>query len=211
MTAKRAIAYYRTSSAVNVGPDKDSEKRQRDAVSSYAERNGIEIAAEYYDAAVSGTDSVGDRPEFSRMLSFIAQEGVEMVLVENASRFARDLIVQLTGHAMLKKAGITLIPVDAPDHFTNETPTAILIRQVLGAVAEFGKSCTVDQLRQARDRIRRETGRCEGRKPVPLEIVKAACDLRAGGLSYRKVASELVRSGHRQYGAESIRRMTKED
>jgi|SoiMetStandDraft_2_1073263.scaffolds.fasta_scaffold339425_1 hypothetical protein len=31
-----AVAYYRTSSAGNVGADKDSEKRQREAVQSYA-------------------------------------------------------------------------------------------------------------------------------------------------------------------------------
>jgi hypothetical protein len=41
------------------------------------------------------------------------------VLAENASRFARDLIVQLTGHALLPEHDIELIPVDAPSHFTD--------------------------------------------------------------------------------------------
>ena len=38
-----AVAYYRTSSAGNVGADKDSEKRQREAVQSYAKAHGFEI------------------------------------------------------------------------------------------------------------------------------------------------------------------------
>ena len=38
--------------------------------------------------------------------------------MENTSRFARDLIVQETGVAMLKGAGFTLIAVDDPDAFT---------------------------------------------------------------------------------------------
>ena len=42
-----AVAYYRTSSAGNVGADKDSEKRQRDAVHAYARDNGFEIVQEY--------------------------------------------------------------------------------------------------------------------------------------------------------------------
>jgi DNA invertase Pin-like site-specific DNA recombinase len=69
------------------------------------------------------------------MMAFCGNGGPKVVLVENASRFARDLIVQLTGHEMMKKAGIELIPVDAPDFFTDPTPTAEMVRQILGAVA----------------------------------------------------------------------------
>jgi hypothetical protein len=52
-----ALAYLQTSSAANVGTDKDSEKRQRQSVESFAKRGGFEIIAEFYDAAVSGADS----------------------------------------------------------------------------------------------------------------------------------------------------------
>jgi len=47
----------------------------------------------------------------------------------------------------------------------DDDPTRVLIRQVLGAVAQFEKSVIVAKLRAARVRKRRETGRCEGRKP----------------------------------------------
>ena len=57
-TRTPAVAYLRTSSAANVGADKDSEHRQRAAVQAFVKRAGFEIAAGdwYYDAAVSGAE-----------------------------------------------------------------------------------------------------------------------------------------------------------
>jgi hypothetical protein len=43
----KAVAYFRTSSATNVGPDKDSLKRQRAAVVTFAKSAGYEIAEEF--------------------------------------------------------------------------------------------------------------------------------------------------------------------
>jgi hypothetical protein len=51
------------------------------------------------------------------------------IIVESPDRFARDLTVQLTGHDFLKSLGITLIPATSPDHFIEDTPTAVLVRQ----------------------------------------------------------------------------------
>jgi len=39
-------------------------------------------------------------------------------------RFARDLIVQETGHRMLKGKGIEIIAADSPTAFVDVTPTA---------------------------------------------------------------------------------------
>src|SRR5262249_13698565 len=136
MAGKRidAIAYLRTSSAANVGSDKDSDKRQRAAIASFAKAHGYRIVDEFYDAAVSGADPVTDRPGFKAMLDRIAGNGVRVVLVESPDRFARDLAVQLTGHDYLRSLGVELVPTSAPDFFTTDTPTAVLVRQVLGAV-----------------------------------------------------------------------------
>src|SRR5215213_8802510 len=115
-----AVAYLRTSSATNV--EGDSAERQLAAIQSYTRRNGIEVVAEFYDAAVSGADPIDEREGFRALLERIEGNGVRMVLVENASRFARDLMVQLAGHARLQSMGIELVPVDAPTHFTDPTP-----------------------------------------------------------------------------------------
>ena len=58
---REAAAYYRTSSAANVGEDKDSLKRQQASVQAYAAANGVRIVREAYDAVVSGTDPIDQR------------------------------------------------------------------------------------------------------------------------------------------------------
>jgi hypothetical protein len=64
MTRKKipAVAYLRTSSPTNasIGNDKDSDKRQRAAITGFAGSNGYEIVAEFYDV-VSGADPIGER------------------------------------------------------------------------------------------------------------------------------------------------------
>jgi DNA invertase Pin-like site-specific DNA recombinase len=50
--------------------------------------------------------------------------------------------------------GVSLVAVDSPQAFVDDRPTAKLIRQILGAVAEFDKAMTVGKLRGARDRKR---------------------------------------------------------
>ncbi len=95
----KAVAYLRTSSAANVGADKDSEKRQRPAITAYAKSARFEIAAEdwFYDPAVSGADPIETRPGFNRLLNRIEGNGVRVVIIEDASRFARDLMTQELG------------------------------------------------------------------------------------------------------------------
>ena len=164
-----AIAYYRTSSAQNVGEDKDSKKRQRAAVEAYAKSQRIQIVSEFYDTAVAGKKNIEDREAMAELLLFAEEENISMVLVESADRFARDLMVQEIGFRMLKEKGIHLVPVNAPDLFLDGDPTRKLIRQVLGAVAEFEKENLVLKLRAARQRKKRLTGKkVEGRKSVTV-------------------------------------------
>jgi DNA invertase Pin-like site-specific DNA recombinase len=98
-----AFAYLRTSSAANVGPDKDSDRRQSQAIEAFAKRAGYVIEGEFYDAAVSGSDAIEARPGFAGMLEAIEGNGVRTIIVETANRFARDLIVQETGYRMLRE------------------------------------------------------------------------------------------------------------
>jgi DNA invertase Pin-like site-specific DNA recombinase len=141
-----AVAYLRTSSAASVGADKDSDKRQRAAIEAFAKPAGFTIVEEYYDAAVSGADPVDQRPGFCEMLQRLATNGAKTIIVESPDRFARDLAVQLAGHDMLRGLGIAIIPASAPDFFTEDTPTAVLVRQVLGAIAQFEKASIVAKL-----------------------------------------------------------------
>jgi DNA invertase Pin-like site-specific DNA recombinase len=210
-----AVAYLRTSSSTNAGPDKDSDKRQRAAIAAFAKAHGFEIVAEFYDAAVSGSDQITERPGFKAMLDRIAGNGVRVILVESPDRFARDLTVQLTGHDFLKSLGVALIPATAPDFFTQDSPTAVLVRQVLGAIAQFDKTSLVAKLKAARDRKKAATGKCGGRKTYSEarpETVALARDMSAKRMSLRTISAELAAQGHttakgRPYAASAVQAM----
>jgi DNA invertase Pin-like site-specific DNA recombinase len=199
-----AVAYIRTSSAANVGADKDSDKRQRQAIESFAKANGYQLVDEFYDAAVSGADPIADREGFTAMLNRIAGNGVHTIIVESPDRFARDLAVQLAGHDHLRSLGITLIPASSPDFFIEDTPTAVLVRQVLGAIAQFEKATTVAKLKAARQRKKERAGKCEGRKnwaELKPDMVAEAKRLRRRSpkghqRSLREVAAELAKLGY---------------
>jgi DNA invertase Pin-like site-specific DNA recombinase len=218
MTSKRkeAIGYLRTSSAANVGEGKDSETRQRKAIEGYAKSAGFAIVDWFYDAAVSGADDIQTRPGFSAALARIAGNGVRTIIVETANRFARDLMVQEVGFAMLQGLGVALIAADSPASFLDDGPTSKLIRQILGAVAEFDKAMTVAKLKGARDRVRRRTGKCEGRKSYAERdpaLVAAARALRAQHhMSLLKVSAALAEQGYRtssgqNYSASAVQSM----
>jgi DNA invertase Pin-like site-specific DNA recombinase len=216
-----ALAYLRTSSATNVGADKDSEKRQRAAIASYAKRAGYEVAGEFYDAAVSGADPIQDRPGFAALLDRIEGNGVRTVVVEDASRFARELMAQELGITLLISRNVRLVTAAGDDLTASEDPSRKMMRQIAGAFAEYEKARLVGKLKQARDRKRQDMGKCEGRKShaeLRPEVVAEAKRLHRASpktgerRSLRKIAAELAASGHLNergapYSAKSVRAM----
>ena len=201
-----ALAYLRTSSATNVGGD--SGERQRLAILGYAARAGLEVVAEFYDAAVSGADPIDQRGGFLDLLAYAKAHGVAVVLVETASRFARSLMVQELGLQVLQREGVKLVAVDSPETFANDgDPMGEAVRQILGVIAQLEKALTVAKLRGARDRASAEAGkRVEGRKgygKTNPELVREARRLarknpRNGDKrSLREIADELAKLGMR--------------
>lgn len=161
----RAISYLRVSGKAQV--EGDGFPRQRAAIAEYARRAGVDIVEEFRDEGVSGRLELEHREGLAALIDRLESNEVRLVLVERADRLARDLMVGEVILDRFRKLGVRVVAVDNGTDLTvgDDNPTAKLIRQVLGAVAEFEKSVLVLKLRAARDRCRRTTGRCEGRKP----------------------------------------------
>src|SRR5215813_2573764 len=111
----QAVGYVRTSSSTNVGPDKDSERRQRVAIERYAKQAGFDVVDWFHDPAVSGADPIETRPGFAALLHWVEGNGVRVVLVEDASRFARDLVAQELGVIALIKRGVRVVTSTGDD------------------------------------------------------------------------------------------------
>jgi DNA invertase Pin-like site-specific DNA recombinase len=179
----KAVSYLRVSGKGQI--DGDGFPRQREAIQRYAKAHRMTIVDEFTDGGVSGKNELEDRPGLGLLIFRIEQNGVRVVLVETAMRLARDLMVGEIILDRFRKLGVKVIEVSGGNDLTvtDNNPTSRLIRQILGAVAEFEKSVLVGKLRAARQRQRLKHGRCEGRKPFgtfpgEAEIVERIKDMR---------------------------------
>jgi len=216
-----AVAYLRTSSAANIGEDKDSTKRQRAAIAGFAKRAGFDLVDEFSDPGVSGADPIAERPGFGELLDRIEGNGVRVVIVEDASRFARDLITQELGILVLIQRGVRVLTANGDDLTDDSDPARKMMRQVAGAFAEYEKARIVAKLKAARVRKRKATGRkVEGRKThleLHPDVVALARQLRrkrrnGERLSLRDISAELASRGYmnangKPYAAASINGM----
>lgn len=195
----QAVGYVRTSSAANVGEGKDSEPRQRRAIERFAKASGIEIVEWFKDPAVSGADPIESRPGFAALLARVEGNGVRVVIVEDATRFARSLMAQELGVGVLVKLGIRVLTSTGDDLTEVADPMRVAMRQIAGAFSQLEKSRLVAKLRAARERKRESTGHCEGRKSyaesVP-ETVALAKRMHSDGMSYRAISAALAEQGH---------------
>jgi DNA invertase Pin-like site-specific DNA recombinase len=59
------------------------------------------------------------------------------------------------GHTYLQKLSVTFVSVVSPEAFLSDTPSAVLMRQMFGAISQFERAMVVAKLKGARDRKRR--------------------------------------------------------
>lgn len=204
----KAHAYLRVSGKGQV--EGDGFPRQLKAIRDYASAHCIKIVRTFREEGVSGTTDSADRPAWSELMTTLHANGVRTILIERLDRLARDLMLQESIIADLRRHGFELISVQEPDLMASD-PTRILMRQLLGAVAQYDKSQIVLKLRGARMRKREKEGRCEGRKPFGFypgeqEVLDRMKALRAEGLGFDRIAARLnseglsARSGGKWHG-----------
>ena len=189
----KAHAYLRVSGRGQI--EGDGFPRQLKAIRDYAAAHGIRIVNVYREEGVSGTTDSADRPAWTELMTALHGNGVRVVVIERLDRLARDLLVQETIIAELRRNGFELVSVAEPDLMASD-PQRVFYRQLMGAMAQLDKSNIVAKLRGARMRKRAKDGRCEGRKPfgfyagedVALKRMKA---LRSEGLGFDRIAARL--------------------
>ena len=200
----KALSYLRVSGLGQV--DGDGLPRQREAVTRYARRAGLQLMDEFAVAGVSGTTELADRPGLAALLDRIESNGARVVIVERADRLARDLVVGELILDRFRTLGVKVVDAEGVELTAGDgDPTRKLIRQVLGAVAEFDRCVTVLKLRAARDRVRAREGRCEGRKafgtsPAEEKVLERILALRRAKrgqprMSFEKIAATLNAEG----------------
>lgn len=196
----RVFAYLRVSGKGQV--DGDGFARQRAAIERFCESRGWVVGRWFEEPAVSGTTDYDDRPAFVEMLSAMGPGTTEIFVVECADRLARDLTVSELLIAEARKRNVTIWSAAGELELTNcDDPTRVLIRQVLGALAQWDKSNLVRKLRAARDRKSTTAGRrIEGPKPYEMRsaeaemIASSIVHMHEQGVPFVDIADRLTRA-----------------
>lgn len=133
------------------------------------------------------------------LMTALHADGVKLVLCEALHRLARDLMVQESIIHDMKRHGFELVSVQEPD-LCSDDPSRKLMRQIMGAFAEYEKTMIVVKLAGARQRMKAKTGSCEGRKryghfPGEQVVVDRMKALRAAGATYEAIATTLNSEG----------------
>lgn len=198
---KTAFGYCRVSSVGQSADDRDGIPRQKAAISKWAASNDVQIVR-WFEDSVSGTKDLENRPALQAMIQALHENGTRLVVIEKLDRLARDLMVQESIIKDFQRNGFEIVSVAEPD-LCSEDPSRKLMRQVLGAFAEYERTMIVQKLRGARQRARAAGKHSEGiyaygedpRRPEEVAVVERIRQLRASGLSYYMIAKRLNEEG----------------
>lgn len=193
----KAVGYLRVSGLSQADGERDGLPRQKRAIESYAESHALEIVRWYQDEGVSGTKDLEDRPALFQLRQDLVENGVRIVVIENMSRLARDLMVSETILADFQKNGIEIISTTEPDLCSQE-PSRIFIRQVLAAMAGYERAVLVSRMRAGKVRSGKYGGRkAYASKPEFKAVVNRIWFLRRQGFNLQKITDVLNLEGYK--------------
>lgn len=148
------VGYIRVSTEGQV--DAFGKDVQAEAISRWAALNDHTIVEMFEEDAVSGKTDGGDRPILASLMA--RADEFEGILFFDATRIARRLYVQETLLGLVWATGLRVFTTTAGElEEHDDDPTRIMIRQILGVVAEFEHRSIVKKLHGAR-RIKSSRG-----------------------------------------------------
>jgi DNA invertase Pin-like site-specific DNA recombinase len=180
-------------------------------------RNGHRLAEVCVDAGRSGGAELAERPGLVRALGLVQDDQADGVLVYRLDRLARDIVLQEQLLAQLHRRGKELHSCSATEdeHLVHAPgdPQRALVRQILGAIAQYEREVIRLRLVAGLERKKLAGGFTGGGVPygyesrhgelVPVpaeqEAVRLICTLHRQGRSYRSIAEALESRGIRSH------------
>jgi site-specific DNA recombinase len=186
---------------------------QKAAISEWAGVHEHEVAAEFTDAGVSGSNGLDTRTGLADAFTILRRGDAEGIVVYRLDRLACDLIIQeqLLADARQHGWGVFSTSTGEAAYLEDDPgdPSRKMIRQVLGAVAEYERSMIALRLRSGRAHKAQAGGFAYGAPPcgytaVDGELVAVAEEqatlsrvrqLHGEGESFRAIAKTLNAEG----------------
>jgi DNA invertase Pin-like site-specific DNA recombinase len=135
---KKAYIYARVSTDEQAEEGKSIETQIK-LCSNYAKSNGISLAGQFIDEGKSATTI--NRPALKEMLAKCEEDGiVDIILIQDTDRLARNTLDHLTIKSILKKQDIQLISIS--QLMLDDSPEGNLIDTILASVNAFQSQIT---------------------------------------------------------------------
>ena len=220
---------------IRVSSEKQAEEGlgleiQEKTLRSWARAHGHRIVAICRDEGVSGTKDVADRDGLAEALAIVRTRRAAGLAVVRLDRLARDLVLQEQLLAELRRMGAETFSTSAGEagflKDDPDDPSRALIRQVLGAVAQYERSMITLRLRSGRRRKAERGGYAGGRprygfraehrelakEPSEQAALTRIRQLRRQEKSLREIAMVLETEGHKpktgdRWHPEALRRI----
>lgn len=200
-----AIAYIRVSTEdQNLGP-----KAQRSAIERWAKREDVEVVEWHEDHGVSGGADLDKRPGLASALVAVRENRAGLLLVAKLDRLARDVVISATVAREVERAGASVASADGAGN--GDDDSSKLMRDILSAFAAHERRLIRSRTKAALAEKKRRGERVSRRPPYGYRVgpdgvhlvedpkeqatVARVLDLRAKGLSLRKVVAALKSQG----------------
>ncbi len=202
----RVIGYLRVST------DTQAEKGlglaiQRKAITAWAKAEGHKIVAWYSDEGISGSNGLDTRPALAAAFQDLEDDKAEILAVYRLDRLARKLASQETWIERLERNGKQVVSVTEPNIGDDEMRA--LVRQILGAVAQYERAVIVRRMQGGRAAKAANGGyaygspafgqKAEGKALVPDEteqrVIARIGELHQAGKSLREIITVLEAEG----------------
>lgn len=196
----KAVFYVRVSTESQV-TDGIGLEAQRTKLDAWSQFNDADVIATYEDAGISGMKD--DRPGLTAAIETACKHKAALV-VYSLSRLSRSTSHTIQLADRLEKSGAELVSLT--ERIDTSTAAGKMVFRMLATLAEFERDQIAERTTNALAHKRSNNERigtvpfgydlaADGIALIPnaaeLEAVKLMHDLRASGLSYRRIATEL--------------------
>lgn len=209
MALSGAVGYVRVSTVEQVAGH--GLEVQEQAIRAWCKKNRLRLVATYRDEGQSGSNGIEDRVGLAGALGALKAGEGEQLVVYRLDRLARDLILQETLIERLREQGTPVVSATEDVETDTDDPTRVLIRQVLGVIAQYEKSVIRGRMMAGKAAKREAGGYVGGTVPYGFRLVDGQVlpdpdeqvvvalvgRMAASGLSLRAIGAELNRRGHR--------------
>ena len=174
LVVDRAVAYLRVSTDRQADEGFGLEVQEA-AVRRWARLNKVRLAFVVRDEGRSGAADVIDRPGLAEAIGHVRAGRAQALVVPRLDRLARDLVLQEWIRADLIRMGAELRSASpAEDLYLRndpDDPTGTLVRQILGAVAQYERAMIRLRMDAGKARKRQTGGYIGGQPPYGFRAI----------------------------------------